>query len=85
VSWYAKGKPNANRGLKILNAAWGPLDPRLLTWLDNYTSVLRAAGEYTEAGRIELQATHIGFSKRAVAQVEKCALLAPRQPRLGLP
>jgi tetratricopeptide (TPR) repeat protein len=47
------------RGIKILNAAWGPLDPRLVTWLDKYASVLRAAEEYTEAAKLESQATHI--------------------------
>jgi tetratricopeptide (TPR) repeat protein len=54
-----ESRENFERGMKILNAAWGPLDPRLLTWLDNYASVLRAAEEYTEAGKLELQATHI--------------------------
>lgn len=55
----AESRENFARGMKILNAAWGPLDPRLLTWLDKYAAVLRAAEEYTEAGKLELQATHI--------------------------
>ena len=54
-----ESRENFARGMKILIAAWGPLDQRLLTWLDNYASVLRAAEEYTEAGKIELQATRI--------------------------
>jgi tetratricopeptide (TPR) repeat protein len=55
----AESRANFGRGMKILNTAWGPLDPRLLTWLDDYASVLRAAEEYTEAERLALQATHI--------------------------
>jgi Tfp pilus assembly protein PilF len=55
----AESRENFARGMKILNATWGPLDPRLLTWLDKYASVLRAAEQYTEAGKLELQATHI--------------------------
>jgi tetratricopeptide (TPR) repeat protein len=54
-----ESRENFARGIKILNAAWGPLDPRLLTWLNNYANVLRASEEYTEAGKIELQATRI--------------------------
>jgi tetratricopeptide (TPR) repeat protein len=54
-----ESRENFGRGIEILNAAWGPLDRRLLTWLDDYASVLRAAEEFTEAGKIELQATHI--------------------------
>jgi tetratricopeptide (TPR) repeat protein len=54
-----ESRESFGRGIKILVAAWGPLDPRLLTWLNNYASVLRAAEEYTEAGKLELQATCI--------------------------
>jgi tetratricopeptide (TPR) repeat protein len=54
-----ESRENFARGIQILVAAWGPLDPRLLTWLDNYASVLRASQEYTEAGKLELQATRI--------------------------
>jgi tetratricopeptide (TPR) repeat protein len=54
-----ESRENFARGLKILNATWGPLDPRLLTWLNNYATVLRAQEEYTEAGKLELQATRI--------------------------
>jgi tetratricopeptide (TPR) repeat protein len=55
----SESRENFARGIQILVAAWGPLDLRLLTWLDNYASVLRAAEQYTEAGMIELQATRI--------------------------
>jgi len=54
-----ESRENFARGIKILVAEWGPLDPRLLPWLTNYASVLRAAEEYTEAGKLELQATRI--------------------------
>ena len=47
------------RGIKILDLQWGSTDPRLLVWLGNYASVLRSFEEYTEAGKLELQATRI--------------------------
>jgi hypothetical protein len=56
---FAESRDSFARGMKILNATWGPLDPRLLTWLEKYASVLRADEQYTEAGKLELQATHI--------------------------
>ncbi len=53
-----ESRENFGRGIKILNAAWGPLDPRLLAWLHNYAEVLRAAEEYAEAGKLRVAASH---------------------------
>jgi tetratricopeptide (TPR) repeat protein len=47
------------RGLKLLTAAWGQFDPRLLAWLTSYVSVLRASEDYAEAEKLDIQATRI--------------------------
>ena len=71
-----ESRESYERGIAILVAAWGPDDWRLLTWLDNYASVLRAVAEYTKAERSHCKPPESGLSKRDAVRVEPCAAIA---------
>jgi tetratricopeptide (TPR) repeat protein len=47
------------QGMEILESNWGPENPRLLPWLDDYARVLHASEEFGEAERVRLRATRI--------------------------
>ena len=47
------------KALRILEGAWGPDDPQLLTALEAYSLALRASQDYVGAGRVELQSMRI--------------------------
>lgn len=58
-----ESRANYAAGFAILTKAWGQYDRRLLVWLGGYAAVLRATEDYTEAEKLDVQATRIKLNE----------------------
>jgi tetratricopeptide (TPR) repeat protein len=56
---YERAAPLYSKGLRILEAAWGSDDPRLIPKLDRYSALLRSQEQYAEAETAQVRLMRI--------------------------